>query len=251
MAQSFFIWKGMDCRSMGITMRGPAPIIRAEERVKHIEIPGRSGDLTELEGEERREVFNSYIQTASVSLAGKDKKRELFTWLRGSGYLTSSSEPDLKQQARVIGAVTLNKISRNMDRYAGEIQFYCQPMKEKITETPQTILSSDTTKKIINEGDVWAKPLLKVTTTSNSVWIQFAQDGYSRRIDIDMTGLSPQDIYIDCDTMEVYDAPSTGWMTWRSTVSSGIYWPVLYMGENTVTGGGWSKVIVTKRERFL
>ena len=31
MAQSFFIWNGIDCRSMGVTMRSAAPIVRAEE----------------------------------------------------------------------------------------------------------------------------------------------------------------------------------------------------------------------------
>ena len=50
MAQSFFIWNGIDCRSKGVIMRGPAAIVRAEERVKHVEIPGREGDLTETEG---------------------------------------------------------------------------------------------------------------------------------------------------------------------------------------------------------
>ena len=56
MPQSFFIWNGIDCRSMGIIMRGPAAIVRPEERVQHVTIPGRSGDLTELEGEN---IYNS------------------------------------------------------------------------------------------------------------------------------------------------------------------------------------------------
>ena len=59
MAQSYFIWNGTDCRSKGIILDGPIPIIRPEERVKHIEIPGRSGDLTELEGEDDELIYNS------------------------------------------------------------------------------------------------------------------------------------------------------------------------------------------------
>ena len=65
MAQSFFIWNGIDCRSRGVIMRGPAAIIRAEERVKHVEIPGRAGDLTETDG---ADIFNSYIQTVTISV---------------------------------------------------------------------------------------------------------------------------------------------------------------------------------------
>jgi phage-related protein len=43
--------------------------------------------------------------------------------------VTFSGEPDRKQAARVIGAITLNRISRNMDKWQGEVQFYCQPLK--------------------------------------------------------------------------------------------------------------------------
>ena len=51
MGQSYFIWKNKDCRSMGVRLAAPVPIIRPEERVQHIQIPGRVGDLTLLEGE--------------------------------------------------------------------------------------------------------------------------------------------------------------------------------------------------------
>ena len=51
MGQSYFIWKNKDCRSMGVRLSGPVSIVRPEERVNHVQIPGRSGDLTETEGE--------------------------------------------------------------------------------------------------------------------------------------------------------------------------------------------------------
>ena len=80
MPQSYFIWNGKDCRSMGIIMRGPAAIVRPEERVQHVEIPGRSGDLTELEGEnteqEGEHIYNSYIQTIPFSVRGGFRVRE-------------------------------------------------------------------------------------------------------------------------------------------------------------------------------
>jgi phenylacetate-coenzyme A ligase PaaK-like adenylate-forming protein len=82
MSQSFFIWNNRDCRSMGVRMRGPAPIIRPEERVQHIEIPGRSGDLTQLQGEN---IYNSYIQTVTFTVTGGFRVREVYKWLRGSG----------------------------------------------------------------------------------------------------------------------------------------------------------------------
>ena len=91
MGQSFFIWKGVDCRAMGIITRGPAPIVRPEERVKHVEIPGVAGDYTETEGED---IYNSYIQTVSLSVRDGYNVRKVFRWLRGKGFVTFSGEPD-------------------------------------------------------------------------------------------------------------------------------------------------------------
>ena len=66
-----------------------------------------------------------------------------------------------------------------------------------------------------------------------------------------MTGLSNQVIYIDCDTMEVYNADKSVILTGRCEVTGQKWWPLLYLGEHTVVGDGWSQVEITKRERFL
>lgn len=245
--QSYFIWKGIDCRSKGVIMQAPAPVIRPEERVNHIEIPGRAGDLTQLQSRIEIGSFNSYIQTAQIAVPGL-KMHEVLNWLKGDGYITFSTDPDRKQKARIIGAITLNKHSHNLDWFVGEVQFYCQPLKERIADRTISFDSGNYTKIIDNQGDLWARPLVKLTTNATSVWFAVTRNANTRRIDIDMTGLSNQDIYIDCETMEVYDAPRTGWMTWRATAP---YWPLLYLGECVITGGGWSHGDFTLRERFL
>ena len=119
--RKYFVWKGEDCKAYGIEVQASIPIIRPEERVRHVEIPGRSGDLTQLEGEG---IFNSYIQTVTITVPGWYNVREVYNWLRGSGYVTFHGEPDRKQMARVIGAITLTKHSRNSDWWTGEVQFY-------------------------------------------------------------------------------------------------------------------------------
>ena len=239
MSQSFFIWNGKDCRSMGIILRGPAPIVRPEERVKHVEIPGRSGDVTETEGEG---IYNSYIQTVSMSVRGGFRVREVYQWLRGSGYVTFSGEPDKKQQARVIGAITLNRISRNLDNWAGEVQFYCQPLKELLQEDKVTVTSSGTS--VTNSGDVRCKPMWKVTVATGQTGITLTAGGKT----IALTGLTAEAVYwIDSDTMEVWNADKSALMTVNSTGD----FPVLEPGANTVTGEHWSSVEIEKRERFL
>lgn len=237
MGQSYFIWKNLDCRSMGVRLSGPVAIVRPEERVQHVQIPGRSGDLTETEGEN---IFNSYIQTAMIMVHGGYRVREIYNWLKGSGYVTFSGEPDRKQEARIIGAITLDRQSYNLDWWVGEVQFYCQPFKQLLQEATVTITSSGST--VRNNGDVACRPMWKVTPSGTSVTITVGGSTFT------VTGTtSGTVIWIDSDTMEVWNAAKTALLTKDSTGA----FPVLAAGNNTVTGSGWSSIEIEKRERYL
>ena len=240
--QSFFIWKGMDSRAMGIITAGHAPIIRPEERVKHVEIPGRSGDLTLTEGEA---IYQPYIQTLTISARNASRIREIYSWLRGDGYVTFSGEPDKRQAARIIGAVTLNRISRNMDAWRGEIQFYCQPLKELLRKETVTVTPGGS---VTNRGDVTALPKLRVTCTG---------DGSGGPMDTVITiggksftvvgNYATTILSIDCEAGIVTDPSEQA--NWTS-YSSGAF-PVLNVGVNTITGSGWSQIVIDRRERYL
>ena len=236
MGQSYFIWNGIDCRSKGVILTGPAPIIRAEERVNHIEIPGRAGDLTETEGEN---IFNSYIQTVTINVLGAYNVRDIYKWLRGSGYVTFSAEPEKKQPARVIGAVTLNKLSHNMDIWAGEVQFYCQPLKENLRPIATTITTSG---DVLNMGDVQSYP--KITATASTTSMTVSAGGNT----LTVTGLTAStDYVIDCDTQMITNTAGTA----DYTLNSSGKFPVLNVGSNAVSGSGWSKLVIDRKERFL
>lgn len=242
MAQSYFIWKGIDCRAMGVKLQGPVAIVRPEERVEHITIPGRSGDLTQLEGdpEEDELIFNSYIQTVTIMVQGWSRVREVYKWLRGAGYVTFHGEPDRRQKARIIGAVTLTKHSRNLDWWVGEVQFYCQPLKEKLTDDTATLTAAG---NVDAEGDVTAKPLFLVTMSSGATGFWIACGG--KRLDV--TGITSGTVLIDSEVQEVRYAEGVGLLT---AYSEGDF-PVLKPGTNALTGANWSSVVITKRERFL
>lgn len=236
MAQSYFIWNGVDCRSMGVKLKGPVSIVRPEERVKHIEIPGRSGDLTQLEGDN---IFNSYIQTAGIMVQGGYRVRDIYKWLRGSGFVTFSGEPDRRQAARIIGAITLDKHSHNMDWWEGEIQFYCQPLKQKLIQAQDTVSLNGT---IINTGDVDEKPCFVVTCTGGTATLTVGDKSISVTDNTQGTLLR-----IDSDAMMVTDpSMALNWNKW----AIGDY-PVLKPGSNTIGGSGWSSVTIWRRERFL
>ena len=236
MPRSFFIWNGIDCRSMGIHLSGPAPIVRPEERVKHVQIPGRAGDLTQLEGEE---VYNSYIQTATIHVKGGYRVREVHNWLKGEGYVTFSGEPDRRQKARIIGAITLNKASRNLDIYVGEVQFYCQPLKELLRPETVTISSSGAT--VRNNGDVASRPRITVNATDAGQVITIG--GFT----VDLTGMADTGCIIDCDAQAVTNYAGAVDLTHKCTGD----FPMLAAGDNTVTFTNVSSLVIDKRERYL
>jgi phage-related protein len=237
MGKSYFIWNGMDCRNMGVTLAGPVAIVRPEERVKHVEIPGRSGDLTQVEGEN---VYNSYIQTATIQVRGGYRVRDVYRWLRGAGYVTFSGEPDRRQPARIIGAVTLNKHSHNLDVWIGEVQFYCQPLKELLREETVEITTSGTS--IFNAGDVTEKPKIKLTSSGGNATITI---GGNTTL---MTSLTSGVNYVlDSETQEMITL-SGGTSVTNQTIGA---FPMIPVGTQTVTGTGWSKLEIDRRERFL
>lgn len=234
--QSYFIWNGVDCRSKGIKLSGPVSIVRPEERVTHVQIPGRSGDLTQLEG---TNIFNSYIQTATILVPRWYNVREIYSWLRGSGYVTFSGEPDRKQPARIVGAITLNKHSHNLDWWVGEVQFYCQPLKQKLSESVNTLSASGT---VTNAGDVACYPRILATASASTMSISV--NGKT----IEITDLTSTNSYIiDSDIMDVLTSDETTILTANS---SGPF-PVLEVGDNVIGGSGWSSLRIERRERFL
>ena len=234
--QSYFIWRGVDSRSMGLISKGHAPRIRPEERVNHVQIPGKSGDLTQTEGES---IYNSYIQTVSFSVEGAEHVNAVFKWLRGAGHVTFSGEPDRRQQARVIGAITLERVSRNLDIWRGTAQFYCKPLKERLYSTAETITAAGT---IHNAGDVDAFPVIIATPATGATTMTVTVNGKTLTIS-NVSGA----VRIDCAAQEVSDAAQTTLLT----LNTGGPFPVLAVGGNTVGGSGWASLQIYKNERFL
>lgn len=237
MYKSYFIWNGADCRAKGVTVQAPAQIVRGEERVSHVTIPGRSGELTLTEGEG---IFQSYIQTLTIQVQGWFRVREILKWLTGSGYVTFGTEPDRRQKARVIGAVSMNRHSKNTDFYTGEVQFYCEPLKESMTATTTQITASGSS--VMNAGDVACRP--KITATASATTMTITAGGETLTI----TGLtSSNDYVIDCEAGMVTNADGSVNLTANSSGS----FPELSTGQNAITGSGWSKLVFERRERFL
>lgn len=154
----WFEWNGVKCGTKGIKLQDMPEIVRPEERVTHVTVPGRAGDLTQNEG---TDIYESYIRTIQMIIDSAADVSAAEKWLRGNGYVTFSCQPELKQKARVINAVTFKKHSRNSSWWEGEVQFYCQPLKEMANETAIEVTASGT--QITNPGDTESRPLITIT----------------------------------------------------------------------------------------
>ena len=230
----WFKWGGVSCRDMGIRMQSMPEIVRPEERITHVTIPGRSGELTMTEGDN---IFNSYIQSVPLIVYTESAARAAERWLQGENYVIFGGQADLKQKARVINAVTFKKSGRNSDWWSAEVQFYCEPLKEKVeTEADIEVTESGTT--VTNPGDVTSRPKILITGSGD---ITISAGGKT----ISLTGVE-SGMSVDSDT---------GWVLKNGQAQMGVYtgnFPELNPGDNTILfTGNVTKLTITPRWRYL
>ena len=228
----WFMWNGVRSDEMDIILNEAPQVIKPEERIQHVTIPGRTGEVTLTEGED---IYQSYIQTLSIAVRGAANVPAAENWLKGAGVLTLSSQPGLEQAARVIGAVTMGKHSRNLDWWEGDVQFYCEPFKHAIGEQDIEITESGT--EVSNPGELPAFPLIEVTGSGNVTIYCGAR-----------TLIIPNCVsgwVIDSENEWILDGgvPVMG-------ACSGEF-PVFQPGENMVTFTGATSLTVTPRFRYL
>lgn len=229
----WFKWNGVRSDDRHIVMNEAPKIVRPEERIEHVTIPGRSGDMTLTEGDD---IYQSYIQTLTIAVEGAANVPAVENWLKGAGVLTLSSQGNLEQNARVIGAVELQKRSWNLDWYEGDVQFYCEPVKHAVNEQPISVTVSGAA--IENPGDMIAFPRIEITG-SGAVTIRIG----SREL-----------IIPECESGWVIDSENE-WIlqvnTPQGNVCSGEF-PILEKGTNYVTyTGAVTGLLVTPNIRYL
>lgn len=233
MAQRYFIWNGVNSSEKHIIMNDRAPIIRPEERVNHVTIPGRAGELTQVEGED---IYNSYIQSLTVSVAGKTNVPAAEVWLRGDGLVTFDTQPTLQQKARVINAVTFQRHSKNADYYTGDVQFYCEPIKSLIAEADIEVTSSGTT--LTNPGNLPAFPEIQMEG-SGTVSIQI--DGKTLIIPDLTSGWTA-----DCANRWICLNGTPQWNAWTGD------FPQIPVGTSSILfTGNITKLTITPHWRYL
>ena len=227
----WFRFKETDSREYGILISSVPERVRPERRVKEIEIPGRSGNLTQDE-----ETYDAYVISMECSTRGSDRMDEIITWLNGAGDLTLSTEPDKVYQASIY-----NKISISDQIYLYNsflLQFKVQPFKyninpfaDELTLTAQTIIR--------NGGTVYSEPIITVYGSGD---ITLSING----TDFPLYGVN-ESITIDSEMMEVFKGTAN-----QNSKYGGETFPRFEVGENTISWtGNVTKIEIQPKWRWL
>lgn len=229
----WFEWNGVRCTDYGIHVSQHPPLAIPTERVTFTNIPGRSGSLTTLEGDD---VYEDLVLTVECFIADASRIPDIATWLKGSGTVTFATRQGGFYNARVVNQINFEKILRGNPHRAFAINFRCKPFWYASDVAPITLSNSSTF--LNNPSSVSAEPIVTV----------YGSGDITLMVGMTITeliGISGS-ITLDTPLMEAYQG-----VTSMNNCMSGSF-PVLASGYNPVSWfGNVTKVEIQPNWRYL
>ncbi len=228
----YIIWKGINSRTIGITVTDLPEIILPEERVTFTDVPGLSGSLAQTEG---ADVYKDI--TLAVKCYCPDPTpaavSAIAAYFRGAGRLELPNRPDGYYEARMVNQIPFAKILRGNVPRTFTVNFRCKPFLHLYRgETAQTLTSGDF---LLNPTGIQAKPLITITGSGDITLLVGTQI-------IEVTGIEGG-IILDSELQEAYYGNAL-----LNTKMTGEF-PVLRGGNTAISwiGGNVTSVSVTPR----
>ena len=230
--KDWFEWNDVRCTEYGIHVLEQPPVMIPSERVTFTDVPGRSGSLTQLEGDD---VYDDMVLTATCLIADPSRIPEIAAWLRGSGTVTFANRQGGFYHAHVVNQIPFEKILRGNPHRSFAINFRCKPFWYLSDVKPITLTTSGSF--ITNPGCVASEP---VTTVYGSGEITLM-------VGMTITELEITDkITLDTSLMEAYSGSTS-----MNSCMSGDF-PSLLPGKNAVSwSGNVSRVKIQPNWRSL
>ncbi len=230
--KDYIIWKGINSRTVDITVTELPEIILPEERVTFTDVPGLSGSLAQTEGVDVYKDITLSVKcycpdptpAAVSSIAG---------YFRGSGRLELPNRPDGYYEARVVNQISFAKILRGNTPRIFSANFRCKPFLHLYSgETEQVITSGSF---LLNPTGIQAKPLISITGSGDITLLVGTQIIELKDIE--------NGIILDSELQEAYYSS-----TLLNTLMTGEF-PVLGKGSTAIswTDGNVASVSVVPR----
>ena len=230
--KDYIIWKGINSRTVGITVTDLPEIILPEERVTFTDVPGLSGSLAQTEGVD---VYKDI--TLAVKCYCPDPTPEAIASIaacfRGSGKLELPNRLEGYYEARVVNQISFAKILKGNKPRTFTVNFRCKPLLHLYSgETEETVSSGDF---LHNPTGIQAKPLFTITGSGDITLLVGTQI-------IQLNGIEGG-IILDSELQEAY---------WENVLKNSCMtgeFPLLGEGDSAVswTGGSVSEVKVIPR----
>lgn len=228
----WFSWNGVRCTEFGIHVSEQPPITLPSERATFTNVPGRSGSLTTLEGDE---VYDDLLLTATCFISDPSRIPEIAAWLRGSGTVTFANRQGGFYHARIVNQISFEKILRGNPHCSFAVNFRCQPFWYIADVQPITLTASGTF--ITNPCSVSSEPVITVYG-NGEVTLMVGMT----IVELEVSG----SVTLDTPLMEAYSGTSS-----MNSAMSGDF-PLLLPGLNAISWtGNVTKVEIQPNWRTL
>ena len=229
----WFSWNGVKCTEYGIHVLEQPPVTRPSERVTFTDVPGRSGSLTLLQGDD---VYDDLTLTAVCIISEASRIPEICTWLKGSGKIVFANRQGGFYEGRVVNQIPFEKILRGNPHLSFAVNFRCKPFWYKENAPEITVTTSGTF--ITNPGSVFSEPVITVYG-SGEITLMVGMTI------VELDGITDS-ITLDSPLMEAYKG-ATG----MNGCMSGDF-PTLLLGKNAISWtGNVTKVVIQPNWRYL
>lgn len=229
----WFEWNGVRSTEYGVYVLEQPPLTLPAERATFTVVPGRSGSLTTLEGDD---VYDDLILTATCIIDNPARIPEICAWLRGGGTVTFANREGGFYYARVVNQIPFEKILRGNPHRSFAVNFRCKPFWYQDGVENITLTASGTF--VTNPGTVASEPIITVTGGGE---ITLMVGAYIVELD-DING----SITLDTPLMEAYSGVAS-----MNNCMSGDF-PLLEPGQNAVSwSGSVTKVEIVPNWRNL
>lgn len=231
-----FIFNGKDSRENNVGVKKLPPRFKPTERVELIQVPGRNGYITQSDG-----TYEAMTLEVECWLKKDANVQEAINWLKGSGPLIFSDEPDKQYDAVIVNAVPFERIFKYWRNFL--VQFEVQPFQKGTVKKNVTVTNPTVTANVTVGGNIDTEPIITLNGTGN-----FIIDINGKTI---LLGGIDTAIVIDSNLMNATE--SNGTVNANNKMSGNF--PILNPGENTISievvSGSFSTLKVDYYEKWL
>lgn len=158
--RNFLELNGVNSQTIaGLLIQELPPITKPKMRAKLEEIDGKSGDIiTEL-------GYSAYDKDVLIGLYGDYDIDQVIQYFNSSGQVVFSNEPDKYYNYNILAQIDFERLIRFR---TATVKFHVQPFKFSQEDNSKTFnITNQTSIQISNSGNIYSKPVLKITGTGN------------------------------------------------------------------------------------